>query len=195
MQVKDFEFISWEKLYHLCFLLKERISKKKPNFDKIVAISRGGLVVARILSDLLNLPISNFTIVAYKEIGKMESPRVVEGLASSVAGQRLLLVDEIVDSGKTLFRGRAYLKNFGPKLILSAVPIVKSRANPKPDFFVKITEKWVIFPYEVCETTEDILRKMKLEKASNKDIATFLINVGLPATLVEATLKERMRKD
>jgi len=47
--------VSWEQYEKDCFVLSRKIKHIK--FDKIVAISRGGLVAARIFSDLLDLSI------------------------------------------------------------------------------------------------------------------------------------------
>ena len=78
----EFHFISWKKLHDLCFELLKKIKKEKLEFDRVVCISRGGLVVSRIFSDFLDLPISNFTIVSYVSVGKIGKPKVMEALAA-----------------------------------------------------------------------------------------------------------------
>jgi len=178
MKLSNFEYISWEKLHQLCFELAERIQKRNHGFDKIVAISRGGLVVARILSDFLQLPISHMTIVAYQEIGESNKPLITEGISVGVAGNKLLLVDEIVDKGRTLIRAKNYLANFGPKSIYAAVPIVKPLAQIKPDFSVYETDKWVIFPYEVKETIGQLVQKWQEKGYSHKEVTHALRQLG-----------------
>jgi len=185
MNLDQFEFVSWEKLHQWCFQLSQKIIQKELRLDKIVAISRGGLVVARILSDFLNLPISHITIVAYKEIGKMEEPKVTEGLGVTVSKKKLLLVDEIVDSGKSLSRGKKYLDNFAPGKVFSAAPVVKPKANPKPDYYIHSTDKWVVFPYEVRETTEQLVSDWINKGFSKQEIKKNLIKLGFKNEMVK----------
>ena len=185
MDLNQFEFINWEKLHQLCFELAQKVDKANLKVNKIVAISRGGLVVARILSDFLDLPIAHISIVAYQEIGKITKPKITEGLGRDVSRNKLLLVDEIVDSGKSLAKGLTYLTKFKPTKIYSAGVIVKPKANPKPDFFVRITNKWAVFPYEVRETTEQLVEKWRKTGKKEKEIENGLEQLGFARELVK----------
>lgn len=190
MNLDQFEFVSWEKLHQWCFQLSQKVSQKELRLDKIVAISRGGLVAARILSDFLNLPISHITIVAYKEISKMDEPKVIEGLGVTVSKKRLLLVDEIVDTGKSLSRGKKYLDNFAPGKVFSAAPVVKSKANPKPDYYIHTIDKWIVFPYEVRETIEQLANDWARKGYPKKDIEKNLIKLGFKNEMVKQLLSK-----
>ena len=142
----EFQYLSWDQFYQLCFQLFQELEKKQLKFDRIVCISRGGLVVARIFSDFLDLPISNFTVVSYAGIGQNSSPRVMEALNADIKDEQILLIDEIVDTGATLIKALAYLKKFNPAKINSLALAVKPQAEARPDFFALETLKWLIFP-------------------------------------------------
>jgi len=185
MNLDQFEFVSWEKLHQACFKLAKKISHKKLQFDRIVCISRGGLVVARIFSDLLELPISNFTIVAYVTIGKTKTPKIVERLAVSIKNERILLVDEIVDHSSTLKKAITYLKTFSPKKITTVVPYIKSWSFPQPAFWQVKTDKWVIFPYEVRETIEQLVEIWQKKGLSKQEIEKNLIKLGFEIKMVK----------
>ena len=83
-----FVFINWQKFHEISWELagkivggdfyiapnkrdRHRSLSLQPQY--IVAISRGGLALARILSDFLKLPIYNISIESYAEIGKSKT--------------------------------------------------------------------------------------------------------------------------
>ncbi len=180
-----FHFISWEKQHRMCFELTEKISKDtdKPeglSLQKIVAISRGGLVVARILSDFLKLPIYNIAIESYEDVGKSKTPVITQDLGSAdIAGKNILLVDEICDTGKTFECAVEYLIGIfrGKSLRMkTACLVLKSHSSFIPDYFCEKIDKWVIFPYEVRETVEQLKSKMSMDE---------LVALGLPSDLVK----------
>jgi hypothetical protein len=166
----NFLFISWPEFHDLCFKLAKKVLGRSEKFDRIVCISRGGLVVARILSDYLDLPISNFTIVSYVTLGETGEPKIVEELGVKIRNERILLVDEIADNGSTLGLAVSYLKKFSPKKLMTLVPIIKPWSKPKPSFWQKMTERWVVFPYEIKETMTELVGIYKRQGLSKKEI-------------------------
>ena len=166
----DFLYISWDELQDQCFKLVKKIDKQNLKFDRIVCISRGGLIIARILSDFLKLPISNFTIVSYVSVGKTGKPKIAEKLAVSIKNERILLVDEIVDHGTTLKAALKYLKTQKPKSITTFIPVIKPWSKIKPDFWQLKTKAWVVYAYELRETIDDLKKIYKKEGKSEKDL-------------------------
>ena len=127
----QFYYISWQKMHEMCFELAEKIVgvSEVELLRHIVAISRGGLVVARILSDFLNLPIFNIAIESYEDIGKNKTPVITQDLGSAdFKGKNILLVDEICDTGKTFERAVGYL-NSSVGDDLPVVPMGRTRRS------------------------------------------------------------------
>lgn len=180
-----FYYLSWEKLHQLCFALLKKIEKRKLQFDRIICIARGGMVVARIFSDFLDLPISNFTIVSYIRVGRSSKPKVIEPLGVEIKNEKILLVDEIIDHGVTLKKAIAYLQRFRPKKIISLAPIIKPWATIEPDFWQLKISKWVIFPYEIRETIEDMIKLWQKDGLSKEKIKEKLIKIGLPQKKID----------
>lgn len=175
MELSDLHFISWENFHSSSFALAKKIKNSGEKFDTIVAISRGGLVLARILSDFLDLPIFNIAIESYTDINKAKEPRVSQDIGSAeIKNKKILLVDEICDSGKTFERAVSYLNSVGaafrrpqgaetaPLQIKSACLVLKSHSSFHPDFHKEIIDKWVVFPYEVRETIESLPEKFSV---------------------------------
>lgn len=168
----QFHKISWQQYERDCLKLAKKIKHIK--FDKIVAISRGGLVVARILSDLLTTPISHITIESYHSLKQKKSVAITEVPSANFNRQTLLLVDEIADSGRTFRRAVSYFKNLNVKNIFTLALYVKSKTFPLPNYWSKKIDAWIIFPYELKETYDAFLKLFKSkEKAREK-----LLEVG-----------------
>ncbi|MCX7881520.1 MAG: phosphoribosyltransferase family protein [Patescibacteria group bacterium] len=156
--------LSWLDFEKDSLKLVKKIKAKKIVFDKLVAISRGGLVIARILSDLLNLPISNIVISSYKNMKQLKEPQIVEVSPSSFINENVLIVDEVSDSGKTFKRALSYFKNLPTAGIYTASPYIKPKTAFIPDFWVKEINGWIIFPYDLKETYEAFLKKFHSSK-------------------------------
>ena len=160
--IKNLQFlpVSWQDLHNSCFEAAKKIIKKEIKFSRIIAISRGGLVVSRILSDFLELPISCFTIVAYAGINNKKRARIVEDLKIGIADETILLVDEVADSGETFILALNYLKKYKPKKVYTIAPFIKPWTKFKPDFWQEKTRSWIIFPYDVYETVNQLKNKV-----------------------------------
>ncbi|MFC1711096.1 phosphoribosyltransferase [Patescibacteria group bacterium] len=187
-----FLFISWQELHNLCFKLALKIEKENLRFDRIVCISRGGLIVARIFSDFLDLPISNFTIVSYVSVGNIGKPKIVEKLSIDIRNEKILLIDEIVDSGITFKKANVYLKELSPKSITTLAPVIKPWSKPKPDIWTLKTGKWVIFSYEIKETIKDLIKIWQKNKLTHEQMKKEFFKIGLPKKQVEYFLKNNL---
>src|SRR2546421_8356050 len=72
--------------------------------EVIVGVSRGGWPPARVMSDLLENPnLANMKVEFYKNIGiTARSPKITQPVTSNVAGKRVLVVDDVADTGYSL---------------------------------------------------------------------------------------------
>lgn len=152
-------YVSWEEFDKLSTKLAEKIKSDNIEFNGIVSIARGGLVVGRVLSDKLDLPLFTVHTKRY-EIGNNHTTKSVA--SGVITGNRelsgnVLVVDDLTNTGMTLEKVISKLKRMEEvKLIKSATIFNKSKSKFKPNYFVKNTDKWIVFPYETTE-----LRKNK----------------------------------
>jgi xanthine phosphoribosyltransferase len=164
-----FHKISWKKYQQDCHKLASQLKNKK--IDKIIAISRGGLVVSRIMSDLLSVPISHITIASYANLKQEKEALITEVSTKTFDHETILIVDEICDTGKTFMRALSYFKNFPIKKIYTLTLYLKSRSKFTPDFSAEKNDSWVIFPYEVRETSEAFTKLFGKSKSKKKLLA------------------------
>ena len=169
----DFYKLNWKDLYYDSLTLGKEIKSRKLEIDRIVSIARGGLVVARILSDYLKLPISNIVISSYKDMRQIKNPQVLEFSSSMYKNESILLVDEVSDTGTTFVRAKSFLEHFPLEKIYTCAPYIKPKTEFIPDFWLKKIDGWIIFPYDLVETYEAFVSKFGKEKAKKK-----LVEVG-----------------
>jgi len=150
----EFAKIEWETLYRDCVALSYKA--REANADEIVAISRGGVVMGRLLSDFLSLPMSNISIQSYAGTTQEKEPEIVQGLTKDISGKTILLVDDVADTGKTFKKAVPYMESLGAKKVYAVAPYIKPHAIFFPDFWVKKMSEWIIFPYEVWEVQKEL---------------------------------------
>jgi len=118
----------------------------KANFDAIVAISRGGLTFGHFLSqkiDQRNLYIINS--IHYENQQKLETIEIFN-TPNLDKHKRVIIVDDIVDSGDTISEVVKHLKNeFGHLHIETASLFYKESAIIKPDYWLHDANDWIDF--------------------------------------------------
>lgn len=144
---------SWEDTEKSIRSISEKISSSGFKPEIIVAISRGGLVPARLLSDCLNVPVLyTIRISFYTSVGvRKEEPEVTQPLSVDIKGRNILIVDDVSDSGKSLVLADRYVKALDPAQAKTAAIHFKPGSIFKPDFFDSTTKAWIVYPWEKDE--------------------------------------------
>jgi hypoxanthine phosphoribosyltransferase len=151
--------VSWEDYHALIEALAVRISASGWRFDQIVCIARGGLRIGDTLSRLFGQPLAVIATQSYTgEGGTVQGEiRVADHLtmATPALGHRVLLVDDLVDSGLTLEAVRAWLPAHYPQIaeIRTAVLWYKACSRFRPDFHAQYLAEnpWIHQPFERYE--------------------------------------------
>ena len=143
------KYYTWQNLIRDSKILAKKLAKFK--FDYLVAVSRGGLIPATILGYLLKIKkIQTIGFSHYIADGRRGKLTKTSMPHRNVRNSKVLLVDDVVDTGLTMQRAVADLKKRGNK-VTSAVIHYKSINKPvvRPDYFVKDPSKfWVVYPWE-----------------------------------------------
>jgi len=168
----DFLSLTWKDLEKETYALSKKIKTGGRSVDLIVAVARGGLTIAQLLTDFMALPITSFTISSYRDLQQQKNPEITFKIGNKLHDKKILLVDDISDTGKTFTRGITYLQELGAQEIVTASLLVKPWTSYLPDYYVLKTDKWVIFPYEIRETTESLLTKFRQEGLTDEEIRT-----------------------
>lgn len=178
----DYEFYTWQQLGEDIFSLSEKILHDNMQFDRIVALAKGGLTFSRSVVDYLHIPnISSIQIEFYSGINETQkTPVITQSLPVSIKNERVLIFDDIADSGETLALAKKYLQYHGAKSLHTATLFTKPQSIITPDYFVHQTTSWVIFPNEVRETVELLSKKWQDISDSPEQIRQQLVQIGFP---------------
>jgi xanthine phosphoribosyltransferase len=140
--------IDWPDLHRDVALLAELLAGAGP-FHRIVAIARGGLVPAGLLSRIMDLHVvDTVCISSYDDKLQREGdPVLLKGIESEVddGGAGWLVVDDLADSGNTLRMVRDML----PKAHIATV-YAKPKGAPMVDTVAVTVEQsvWLVFPWD-----------------------------------------------
>ncbi len=187
-----FEIPTWEKIYKLLLNLASQIRKEGFKPDVIVGIARGGWPPARIISDLLENPeLANVKAEFYLSVAETKGePVITQPVSVSVKGKRVLVVDDVADTGKSLRLVRSHLKEQGATDVKIATIYYKPWSVVTPDWYERKTSHWIIFPWERKETVRNVLKKFKDKGKTVEEAKETLIRYGLDRKLVERFLEE-----
>lgn len=181
---------NWEQMGEFTFELAKQILDSGAKFDRVVALAKGGWTWARTLMDYLGVDeISSLRIKAYAGIRELTEPQITQPLTDSIFGEKILLFDEVIETGETIKKASEYLRIMGAKSLRIATLCYKPHSKVKPDFFAFQTSAWVIFPHEIRETIDELYGKWKASHVSEKEIRARLDKIGIPDKQVEFFLK------
>lgn len=176
------KFINANQLLDDAFILAEQIfsSGFKPDF--IVGVWRGGTPIGIAIHEffeVLGIDSDHIAIRAssYSDIDNQKDEIEILGMEYLLGAlskeHKVLFVDDVFDSGRTIQAIIALLKNemadACPEDIRVACPYFKPERNQtalKPDYFLHVTKDWLVFPHELKGLTKEELKRGKGEKIS-----------------------------
>lgn len=155
-------WVSWQDYYgaieRLCLLLDDSAWK----FDQILCLARGGLRVGDVISRVFGRPLAILATSSYRDFGgtaqgELEIAPQVTSTAGPLRG-RLLVVDDLVDSGVTLDHVCQHLRTSYAEIVevRTAVLWWKGCSRFAPDFYVTHLEQspWIHQPFEEYDTMD-----------------------------------------
>lgn len=158
------ELITWPQIQRLCQQLAGKIRDAGFRPDLVIAVGRGGYVPARLLCDYLDIMALTSIKIEHYLAGSDKQPEAVirYPLRTDIQNQRVLLVDDVNDSGDTLRVAIRHLQTFSPAEIRTAVMHQKSSTHFDVDFYAAriIKWRWLIYPWAVVEDISGFLRRM-----------------------------------
>lgn len=145
---------TYDDIHDACWGLSKQILLYGIELEAIVGIARGGLVPATALSQMLDIPLIPISYSA--KDGKGDNKNHLNQLPE-IPYKRILLLDDICDSGKTLSELAKYYDKPGDRRVYTAAIYFKQQQSPPivPNlFWVSINEhdeNWIHFPWEVTK--------------------------------------------
>lgn len=149
------QLVQQEEVYDLALQLSLRIIETDFQPDVIVGIARGGLVPARYLCDFLDIDMLTSIKIKHYDAGskKRQDVSLDYPLSVDVEGKRVLLVDDVNDTGETLKAAHEHILSGNPAGLQTAVLHEKDDTVFSADFHQqKIGEwRWLTYPWARVE--------------------------------------------
>jgi xanthine phosphoribosyltransferase len=152
--------VSWDQFHRDCRALTWRLNALGP-FHAIVAITRGGLVPAAIVARELGVRVIDTVCVASYEHTTQGELKVLKGVSDVAAqlgggtGKGLLIVDDLVDTGRTAQLVREMLPDAHFATIYA-----KPKGRPLVDTFITEVSQdtWIFFPWDTALSFQPPIR-------------------------------------
>ena len=192
-----FETPTWDEIYEMLLDLAEEIRKNGFKPDLIVGVSRGGWPPARVLSDLLDNPnLANVKAEFYLGVAETKGePTLTQSVSVAVAGKKVLIVDEVADTGKSLKLVKEHIIEEGACEVRIVTVYYKPWSVIVPDYYGKGTNMWIVFPWEIKETVRKIVKKCREKGKSVEEEVSRLVKAGISGRLVRRFLKEILEEE
>ena len=149
--------VSWDQLHRDARALAWRLQGHGPEdggWKAVVAITRGGMAPAMIIARELDIrTVDTISVKSYHSGGgKADQRREAQVLKSPDAalvgeGEGILIIDDLVDSGKTL----ELVRNLYPKAHVATV-YAKPMGKPMVDSYITEVSQdtWIFFPWDMA---------------------------------------------
>lgn len=155
------ELVSMKNIQTMCKALYTQIvvDPNCPKFEPelIIGLTRGGLIPLGILAGeplFNNRNVKTIAVTSYSDSGQQTALKPLFALSDIELEdlkrfKSILIVDDLVDSGKSLAWVTTLLREKLPDAtIKTAALFYKERSFFKPDYYVEKTTSWIVFPWE-----------------------------------------------
>lgn len=146
--------VSWQELHRDTKALSWRLASIGP-FERIIAITRGGLVPAHILARELSIRIIDTVCIASYDDESQREASIMKSVEGD--GENWLIVDDLVDTGQT---GRI-VREMLPKAHFATV-YAKPLGRPVVDTYITEVSQdtWILFPWDTEVTASQPVSKL-----------------------------------
>jgi xanthine phosphoribosyltransferase len=135
--------VSWEELHRDARALAWRLLPKH-EFKGIIAITRGGMVPAAIISRELNLRLVDTLCISSYDDENQGDIKILKGVEGN--GEGFLVVDDLVDTGKTAIVARKLL----PKAHFATIYAKPEGINTVDTYITEVSQDtWILFPWDM----------------------------------------------
>lgn len=165
--------LTWDEFQLLAKQLCDKVAESDFEPDMVVGLARGGWPPSRCVCDFLGLSdLTSVKVEHYEGAAKkLDKPQVrYDAQPKAIEGKDVLLVDDIVDTGKTIETAIAHVEEQGANEIRTALLQTLPTSEYEPDFYGEALDEsvWVLYPWNSGEDLEDLLVQLFEDRESNE---------------------------
>ena len=200
--------MDWDMFYNLARRVAEKINNSSYKPDIIVGLARGGWVLARVLcdfvgvKDLVSLKVEHWGVTATPD----GTAKLKHHLNVDLTGKKVLVVDDITDTGESMKVAIEYIKSLKPSEVRTATLQHIKSAKFKADYIgEEINWIWVVFPWNFTEDMCTIIPKVcqrlkmslgkKIDHAQIKNEMKQFFNIDTTEETIADILREIKRRN
>ncbi len=144
-------YLTWGEISQLVDRLATQIDD---DYDILLVVTRGGMIPACLLSERMDM--RNIVVAAvqfYTGVGQtLDEPRFLQfPKPDLLEGKRVLVIDDVWDSGRTVVAVRERVRASGGEpsvAVLHFKPRNSHFPGDAPDFYVEETADWIVYPWD-----------------------------------------------
>ncbi len=155
--------LDWKEIQKNINIIERKIKNDGFHPEYIVAIARGGVIPARLLCDALHL--KNFISIKASHWGitatKEGNAVLNHGTTVDLSDKKVLLVDDITDTGQSMMVCKKYLEELGPAQVRTVALFHLKGSEFVPDYYGGKEEwVWMIWPWNYKEDLVNLTKKL-----------------------------------
>lgn len=173
-------WVSWAEYHRAIETLALRVHESGWKFDQVLCLARGGLRPGDVFSRIFDVPLAILSVSSYREEagtvqGDLDIAKHITLTKGPLAG-KVLLVDDLVDSGVTLAKIQDHLKLHFPAVtdVKTAVIWYKACSTVRPDFYLEYlnANPWIHQPFEEYDNLRpnQLVNRLKQNESSEDPV-------------------------
>jgi len=176
------KILTFEDVYEMTRQVASKVKESGYEPTTIVGLARGGWIPARLLCDFLGITdLISLKVEHWLETGRTKDEATIRyPLTADLEGKRLLVVDDIADTGKSLMASTSYLSRFNADEMKTATMQYLPSSKFIPDYYAEEVKVWAWFVYPwnwIEDTSTLVVRLMGTDKEKVWSVPT--LNKGL----------------
>jgi hypoxanthine phosphoribosyltransferase len=134
------EYCNWEEVEELTRIVADKIRRSNKKYDAILAITKGGIIPARLMARELDIDFIQLIPVRDKKLYEDEMPLLFKD-------KKYLIIDEIYDTGDIFYKVYDAVRMFDCDF---AFLMSRYEHISKRTYIGKVLNhnKWIVFPWE-----------------------------------------------
>ncbi len=174
--------VSWKDIERWSKDVVKKVIESGYEPEIVIGLARGGLVPARLISDYLN--IKDLYAVKTEHWGVTATPdgkaKLAQGLQVDISGKKVLVVDDITDTGQSLKLAVEHITRQNPKEVRGATLLHITHSKYVPHYYSEEVPEdnwtWFIFPWNVYEDLRNLIQKAMDRRMKMREIKDALFN-------------------
>ncbi len=197
------QLVSWKDIEHWSKDIVKKVMESGYEPEIVIGLARGGLVPARLIADYLN--IKDLYAVKTEHWGLTATPdgqaKLAQGLQVSIDGKKVLVVDDITDTGQSLKLAIEHIAEHNPEEIKSATLLHITHSHYEPDYYSQVVPEdqwtWFIFPWNVYEDMRNLIPKTLYRPRKTEEIVSAMkeqFQIDVEPQLIQEVLEDLERR-